>query len=527
MKRLCSLLLVLALTTTAQAHFVWLVPDPPDKGTRKTRLIFSDTTAPDDAKLLEKIKQTEVWARGGDGKTVAVKKGDVKDGGIEATIPGEGVFTVAAVCPYGVVKRGDAEPYLLTYYAKTFVGSAPRDERAKVLGKPWGKELVLEIVPAVEKRGAFVQVLWQGKPLADAEVVLMVPGVDKGVEKKTDKDGYCELVEPKKGGTYGIRARHTTAIKGDLDGKKYSEARAYATLTLPVSDDAVGPSANPENETKLEKEIREAERAAAAADDAASKATNAADRERFQAESAKQKALAAVKVDELRKLRAIRNADQKEAKSEDPAASRLLAEARAARANWHDFPGFTADLEYNDDGKVYKGKLSVGAKGAVTVTLSGAADDATSWVRGTLKSIVGHRTDNSAALKTPCAFADDDTHHPLGRAVKVLDDEFHSSYRIRDRQIIVVNRRTNDVRFTITVLENRLNDDKQYLSGTFVVNTWDLKTDALRSSQTHTQTWRRIGKFDLPDTLLVLTATAGKQEARSIKLTNHQLAGKK
>ena len=83
------------------------------------------------------------------------------------------------------------------------------------------------------------------------------------------------------------------------------------------------------------------------------------------------------------------------------------------------------------------------------------------------------------------------------------------------------------VRFTITVLENRLNEDKQYLSGTFVVNTWDLKTDALRSSQTHTQTWKRVGKFDLPDTLLVVTATAGKQEAKSIKLTNQQLTEKK
>ena len=42
----------------------------------------------------------------------------------------------------------------------------------------------------------------------------------------------------------------------------------------------------------------------------------------------------------------------------DPAATKLLADARAARAVWKDFPGFTADLEVNIDGKVVKGTLA-------------------------------------------------------------------------------------------------------------------------------------------------------------------------
>ncbi len=63
-------------------------------------------------------------------------------------------------------------------------------------------------------------------------------------------------------------------------------------------------------------------------------------------------------------------------------------------------------------------------------------------------------------------------------------------------------------RFTITVLENRLNKQKQFLPRSYVVNTWDLKTDALKSSQTFHQKWTRVGEYDLPSSVLVVTATS-------------------
>ena len=205
----------------------------------------------------------------------------------------------------------------------------------------------------------------------------------------------------------------------------------------------------------------------------------------------------------------------------DPAATKLLADARAARAVWKDFPGFTADLEVNVEGKAIQGRASVSSGGDVTLHLP---DDGNQrWARGTLASLVGHRLDDGGA-ETPCAFADDDADHPLGRAVRVLSDEFHSSYRIRDRQVIVVNREMKDARFTITVMENIVNKEGKFLPACFVVNTWDQKTNALTSSETHHQTWKRVDVFDLPEGVLVVTATAdGKQEARSLKLSNIQL----
>ena len=207
----------------------------------------------------------------------------------------------------------------------------------------------------------------------------------------------------------------------------------------------------------------------------------------------------------------------------DAAATKLLADARAARATWENFPGFSADVEVNLDGKVTRGQVEVSAKGEVALKLEKGA--AAEWARPTLRSIVGHRLDNSADLDTPCAFADDNAHHPLGRAIRVLNDEFHSSYRIRDRQVIVVNRSLRDTRFTITVLENRQSAEKKFLPVSYVVNTWNSEGGALRSSAAHHQTWQRVGAFDLPHTTTVVTASAGKLEARSLTLSNFRLSG--
>jgi hypothetical protein len=107
-----------------------------------------------------------------------------------------------------------------------------------------------------------------------------------------------------------------------------------------------------------------------------------------------------------------KKADKGEA---DPAGVKMLSAARAARASWRDFPGFSADLEVNVDGKKVKGKVTVSGKGEVQITLEG---DQRTWARRTLESTVGHRLDNTAAGKTPCVFANDVADHPLGRAIR-------------------------------------------------------------------------------------------------------------
>jgi hypothetical protein len=462
-KRLLFSLLMLAVAASAvRAHFVWLLPSVPDGNKVGIKVVFSDKLAPDDPKYLEKIKQTELFVLAPDKKPARLKMMQGQEAW-ESEMEGQGLQAVGARCDYGVVNRGGAE-FALRYYAKAIVIPAHLEPSAEVLDtmkKLTSDVLALDVVPV--KDGVMVR--WQGKPLADAEVVIIGDGEGEPIEKKTDKHGVVSInhEDAQKAGVkglLGVRAKFVEAKEGTEDGKAYKEVRHYATLTLripskagqPVNDPAKGP---------------------------------------------------AVK--------------------EDPAATKLLAEARAARAQYVHFPGFTADIDINLDGKVHKGKVEVTNTGKVTVTAADGDKDAEAWARGQLSSTVGHRLDDSTSLNTPCGFADEDEHHPLGRAIKVLNDEFHSSYRVRDKQIIVVNRGMKDSRFTITVMENYTTEEGKFIPATYTVNTWDLKTEALKSSQSHHHTWKRVGKFDLPETLTVVTATDGKLEAMGLTLSHFAL----
>src|SRR4051794_26053833 len=73
----------------------------------------------------------------------------------------------------------------------------------------------------------------------------------------------------------------------------------------------------------------------------------------------------------------------------NPEATKLLAEARAARAVWNNFPGFSAALVINVDGVVHKGTVEVGEDGKVKVNL--ADKEVTKWALGHLRSVASHR----------------------------------------------------------------------------------------------------------------------------------------
>jgi uncharacterized GH25 family protein len=451
MKTWNSALLALFLAVLpARAHFIWIVPDKVGDSSTTARVFFSDNLKPDNPELLAKIARTELFVRTAAGQNEALKWTAGKEA-YEVTLTGKGPQVIGGVCHYGVVER-DGTTFLLNYYPKAVIGVAGKEKQPAGLKALDG--LPLQIVPLATS-GVF-QLVWDGKPLPEAEVVVLVPGKEKPAELKTDKEGGFS-VPAGKGGLYGLRARHVEEKAGEQDGKKYKEVRHYATLVMELPAASASPTPG-------------------------------------------------AAIDEVK-------ADQ--------AATVLLADARAARAIWENFPGFNADLEANVEGKVTRGHVEVSPKGKVELKLDDQNEEA--WVKRELGSVVGHRLADSAALATPCAFLDDVKVHPLGRAIRVLNDEFHSSYRVRDRQIIVVNREVPDAHFTITVMANQVNEERKFLPLCYVVNTWDAKTEALQSSQTYHQTWQRVGKYDLPATVTAVTASGGKLETRSLKLSNFKL----
>jgi len=466
MKRgLLSLVMLVLLSSMARAHFIWIVPD---KDGKAVQVVFSDTPKPDDPKLLPKIAKTEVFARGERDKPVTVKWTEGKDA-YQVMVP-DAKTAITAICNYGVVEKGKGEPFLLKYSATALVRPGLGMDLSP---RPDGMELTASYLPARSEagEGLLIVVGFRGKPLADAEV-LLVPAEGETKEVKSNEQGYAPfgLLKDLKPGVYGVRVRHVEAKAGEHDGKKYKEIRHYTTLTFRVADE---------------------------------KAKGAADSPKA-----------------------------------DPAATKLLAEARAARALWKDFPGFNADIEVNFDGKASKGKVQVSPEGKLK--LEGLDKDQEAWTRRELGSIVGHRLDSGSPRDTPCAFTDDVKDHPLGRSIRVLNDELHSSYRVRGKEIVVVNRTMKDRRFTITVLESIANADGKYLTTSFVVDYWNLESGELLRSDAFSQTWTRVGKFNLPVLTRLIGAAREKPagaaggdaepgySAKSLTLSNHKLleAGK-
>lgn len=445
MNRWCyTLLLLSVLALPVQAHFIWIVPAENHKS---AQVVFSDELAPDDNVPVSKIAETKLFARGADNNVQALswkKAGNA----YQITLP-PGAATVGGTCVYGVLAKGGA-PFLLVYHPKSVLGPSPEKLRSAV-GTHWSRQ-DLDIVLSQPAGGQGLcqgQVLWHGKPLPHAEVVIQLPGADETIKEKVNVRGQFTFPLPKQAGPVAIRARFEDEKEGVFQDHPYKLAKHYATLVVPAG--ALTATAS----------------AAAAGEEAPAGAKSV---------------------------------------PEDPAASKLLKDARAARATWKDFPGFRADVELNHNGTIQRGKLTVSAAGKVE--LEGIENEADhKWAREQLRSLVAHRMDNASDRDTPCAFLDDNKHHPLGRAIRVLNDELHSSYRIRDRQIIEVFRQMGDkVRFKITVLKNHLTPEKKFLPTTYVVNTWNARTDQLISSMSFQEAWTRIGNYDLPATLLIVTA---------------------
>jgi hypothetical protein len=222
-KVLQGIVLWAAAAALAQAHFVFVVPQTGDTG---ARIFISETLQPDpavDAGLVSGSKLSLRDAAGKDAALTLVKAGDV----YAVRVSGSGTRVIHGLTDIGV--SGTAEkPYWLLYYPKTILGDA--FDKKTVLGAAVPTELI-----PVGKAGALrLQLLGRGKPVADAEVMVLLPD---GHEKplKTDKDGLTEVLTQT--GRYGAWARFwETHAGGEREGKKYTETHHYATLVADVND---------------------------------------------------------------------------------------------------------------------------------------------------------------------------------------------------------------------------------------------------------------------------------------------------
>jgi hypothetical protein len=209
----------------------------------------------------------------------------------------------------------------------------------------------------------------------------------------------------------------------------------------------------------------------------------------------------------------------------DPQAVKLFEDAVAARATWRRFPGFRAKITGSIDDRGFEGHVTLRADGSAELT---SDDDATvSWVEEQLGSIAMHRAEATRASgESPARlwFGDpDDADHPLGRLLIFEGGRFASSYRVKDRQITVVNRALGDENMTITVLDNEVNAEGQFLPRGYIAHYWDETMGRLLRSEAVKERWRRVGDFDLPVEHTVVRSSDAGQPVRSFTLSEHEL----
>lgn len=199
-------------------------------------------------------------------------------------------------------------------------------------------------------------------------------------------------------------------------------------------------------------------------------------------------------------------------------ASQQLSKARQNRAVWNDFPGFHAKMRVLLDGERREAELMVDKDGEVT--LKGLDGFGKGFVDRHLHSLVMHRMPTSD-LPDEASFEAADG-HVLGQRVRLAEERMGSVYRINDDVITEVNRSMGEQHFTISVIDVAFNEEKQYLPHIFTVSFWDQKTGDLKSTESVYQEWKRIGKHDLPLTLMVV-ATGNENQRRVLRIEFNDL----
>ncbi|QDU11456.1 kelch repeat-containing protein [Gimesia aquarii] len=222
-------LLALFVSNQAQAHFLWLLPQAEGKNNAaKVQLYFGEAAEPDDPDLLKRLTKIKVWEKSPNGKLQPYSLTEGDDSLFVTPNPkGAGKAAYGLDHTYGVISRGDSQ-FLLKYYAKAF----PQKSQGVWNKISCSKELPLEIVPVLKGEEVTLQVNWNGKPLADAELKIIGPKTSsESVTATTNAEGQFQT--KLSNGIYSIRAKHTEQKKGEHNGDKYDSVRHYSTLTLP------------------------------------------------------------------------------------------------------------------------------------------------------------------------------------------------------------------------------------------------------------------------------------------------------
>ncbi len=188
------------------------------------------------------------------------------------------------------------------------------------------------------------------------------------------------------------------------------------------------------------------------------------------------------------------------------------------------FAGFSADVQIEHDGIVQTGRVTLRSPREIEIDLD-ADEETLGWLRQELGSMAGHR------WPTPYAESDgrwtltleEDAGHPLGDLIRVHDDPFNSSYRLRDGRIAQVNRQMGPTRFSINIHEHTLAADGRTLPAVFTVAFWDTAQGRLSRTDEYLDRYLDVDGVQLPAERRILRVADDGISVRKMTLSGHTL----
>ncbi|HVQ91376.1 MAG TPA: DUF3386 family protein [Mycobacteriales bacterium] len=197
---------------------------------------------------------------------------------------------------------------------------------------------------------------------------------------------------------------------------------------------------------------------------------------------------------------------------------------RAAQVNGYRFPagftGFRAGLVLPDGSS---GQVTARSPREIEVTAAAGAAEV-GWVRGEIASIVGHRW--------PATYEDgdgrwekrvEDDGHPLGPLIVLTGDPYHSSYRVQDGHISVIDRTMARARFLIVIDSRVTLPDGRALPAHFHVAFWSVPEGRLERVETFQHRYTEVAGVQLPALVRVDTVDDAGLTVRQFTVTDHEV----